>query len=99
MDNDFQLSNNILNNLNLLNQVYTTKFIKEYFISKYGKNNKSNIEIPNNLKTILGISKEVKSIDINTIISIIKMNHTIPIIRPKCMFLEYNQEPDFVYNI
>jgi|688.fasta_scaffold891665_1 hypothetical protein len=99
MESDFQLSHILLNNLNLLNQVYTTKFIKEYFISKFGNNNNKNIVLPNNLRTIIGISKEVKSIDINTLISIIKMNHIIPIIKPKCIFLEYNQEPEFVYNI
>jgi len=99
MESDFQLSCVLLNNLNLLNQVYTVKFIKEYFISKFGNNYNKNIVLPNNLRTIIGISKEVKSIDINTLLMIIKMNHIIPIIKPKCIFLEYNQEPEFVYNI
>jgi len=99
MESDFQLSCVLLNNLNLLNQIYTVKFIKEYFISKFGNNYSKNIVLPNNLRTIIGISKEVKSIDINTLLMIIKMNHIIPIIKPKCIFLEYNQEPEFVYNI
>jgi hypothetical protein len=99
MESDFQLSCVLLNNLNLLNQVYTVKFIKEYFISKFGNNYNKNIVLPNNLRTIIGISKEVKSIDINTLLMIIKMNHIIPIIKPKCIYLEYNQEPEFVYNI
>lgn len=99
MESDFQLSCVLLNNLNLLNQVYTVKFIKEYFISKFGNNYNKNIVLPNNLRTIIGISREVKSIDINTLLMIIKMNHIIPIIKPKCIYLEYNQEPEFVYNI
>ena len=99
MESDFQLSCVLLNNLNLLNQVYTVKFIKEYFISKFGNNYNKNIVLPNTLRTIIGISREVKSIDINTLLMIIKMNHIIPIIKPKCIYLEYNQEPEFVYNI
>lgn len=99
MESDFQLSHVLINNLNLLNQVYTIKYIKQYFISKFGNNNNKNIVLPNNIKTILGISQEVKSLDINTLLSIIKMNHTIPIIKPKCIFLEYNQEPEFVYTL
>lgn len=99
MESDFQLSCVLLNNLNLLNQVYTVKFIKEYFISKFGNIYNKNIVLPNNLRTIIGISKEVKSIDINTLLMIIKMNHIIPMIKPKCIYLEYNQEPEFVYNI
>jgi len=99
MESDFQLSTILLTNLNLLNQVYTLKYIKEYFLSKFGNNTKTRVVLPNNLRTILGISKEVKSIDINTLIAIIKMNHIIPIIKPKCIFLEYNQEPEFVYTI
>ncbi len=98
MESDFQLSNVLLTNLNLLNQVYTTKIIKDHLISKFSKN-KNDILLSNSLKTILGISKEVKSININTILMIIKVNHSIPIIKPNCMFLEYNQEPEFVHNI
>jgi hypothetical protein len=98
MENEFQLSVSLLNKLNLLNQVYNIKIIKEYFISKFGKN-KNNIILPNDFKQIIGISKEIKSININTLLSIIKMNHTIPIIKPKCVFYEYNQEPIYVNNI
>ena len=53
----------------------------------------------NDFKQIIGICKEIKSININTLLSIIKMNHTIPIIKPKCVFYEYNQEPIYVNNI
>ena len=98
MESDFQLSNDLLNNLNLLNQVYTVKRIKEHLISKF-RNNKNDIVLSSSLKTILGISKEIKSININTLLMIIKINHTIPIIKPNCMFLEYSQEPEFVHNI
>lgn len=94
----FQLSNVLLTNLNLINQVYTTKCIKEHLILKFSKN-KTDIILPNNLKTILGFSKEIKSVNIKTLLMLIELHHTIPIIRPTCMFLEYNQEPEFVYNI
>jgi hypothetical protein len=98
MDSDFQLTNDLLNNLNLLNQVYSTKRIKDHLISKFSIN-KNEIVLSNSLKSILGISKEIKSININTVLMIIKINHTIPIIKPSCMFLEYNQEPEFVNSL
>ena len=58
--------------LNLLNQLYSTKRIKDHLISKFSIN-KNDIVLSNNLKTILGISKEIKSININTVLMIIKI--------------------------
>lgn len=98
MESNFQLTSDILRNLNLINQVYTIKVLKEHLMSKFGTN-KNNIILSTNLRTTLGISKQIKSININTVLMIIKANHTIPIIKPNCMFLEYNQEPDYVHNI
>jgi hypothetical protein len=47
MESDFQLSSVLLSNLNLLNQVYTPKFIKEHFLSNFGNNSKKYVVLPN----------------------------------------------------
>ena len=98
MENEFQLNQNLLDYLKLLNCSYTNKTIKDELTKKF-KNNRNNVILTNEFKQILGISSEIKTINIDTLISIIKMNHSISLFKPKCTYLEYNQKPEYVNSI
>jgi hypothetical protein len=87
------LSEDLINILELPKKETNIKDIKKTLINRYGKNNKIYLDIPNNLKQILDISIEIKSVHIDIIMNIIKIKYLINNHNPNETYFQYNQNP------